>query len=605
MVQLTSNNNDMAILPSWIPFISKVPQLMLSINECMEKSNQYNEKSENIFTVQSFLNALVVSDQLMIDQLKDNDKEIINFKNKVNENFWNWTFSICWFIRYNFLKEFDLRAMNDYENDNNENNINNNIIHLTTPELTTLTHCYNENHDPMDLNNGKQNTELEVLNLHKNLCMELLAMGKDSNIDNEKKIFFLWWFMTYNLLKLFNKRLNIYSDEKFERIIGNNLSNEEFNFNAINFVYSTQSNFDYFPNDLLSYSKYYLNHLEDNALLLFFKEKSDYERQITLINILKKINIKCIPTTIDALSSKMKMSSYYKEQCLYESIKEVKDINEFTITKQLGKGSSGFVRNAIHNKTGTKVIIKYVVKSLILRGCWTDSNDLAKHKINLKCSSNRRFPNEIAVLQYMHDKLDENIPDNLTKLITYWEDSIYYYLVFADTDYDSDLFDYIDKNPNGLMPEMEAKTIFKEILDAVQTLHHINIVHRDIKDENVLINYKTKEIQLIDFGSSAFYEKDKKLTNFVGSFLFAAPEIIKGMSYEGPPQDIWSLGILLYTMIYKATPFNDYYEILRNKMKFPPGISKECEELILWMTDRDISKRPTIDDVLNHPWIKN
>lgn len=68
--------------------------------------------------------------------------------------------------------------MNDYENDNNENNINNNIIHLTTPELTTLTHCYNENHDPMDLNNGKQNTELEVLNLHKNLCMELLAMGK-------------------------------------------------------------------------------------------------------------------------------------------------------------------------------------------------------------------------------------------------------------------------------------------------------------------------------------------------------------------------------------------------------------------------------------------
>jgi len=604
MVQLTSNNNDMAILPSWIPFISKVPQLMLSINECMEKSNQYNEKSENIFTVQSFLNALVVSDQLMIDQLKDNDKEIINFKNKVNENFWNWTFSICWFIRYNFLKEFDLRAMNDYENDNNENNINNNIIHLTTPELTALTHCYNENHDPMDLNNGKQNTELEVLNLHKNLCMELLAMGKDSNIDNEKKIFFLWWFMTYNLLKLFNKRLNIYSDEKFERIIGNNLSNEEFNFNAINFVYSTQSNFDYFPNDLLSYSKYYLNHLEDNALLLFFKEKSDYERQITLINILKKINIKCIPTTIDALSSKMKMSSYYKEQCLYESIKEVKDINEFTITKQLGKGSSGFVRNAIHNKTGTKVIIKYVVKSLILRGCWTDSNDLAKHKINLKCSSNRRFPNEIAVLQYMHDKLDENIPDNLTKLITYWEDSIYYYLVFADTDYDSDLFDYIDKNPN-VMPEMEAKTIFKEILDAVQTLHHINIVHRDIKDENVLINYKTKEIQLIDFGSSAFYEKDKKLTNFVGSFLFAAPEIIKGMSYEGPPQDIWSLGILLYTMIYKATPFNDYYEILRNKMKFPPGISKECEELILWMTDRDISKRPTIDDVLNHPWIKN
>ncbi|KAG4095780.1 kinase-like protein [Neocallimastix lanati (nom. inval.)] len=153
------------------------------------------------------------------------------------------------------------------------------------------------------------------------------------------------------------------------------------------------------------------------------------------------------------------------------------------------------------------------------------------------------------------------------------------------------------------MPENEARTIFKNILDAIQILHHHNIVHRDIKDENVLINYETKEIQLIDFGSSTFYEQDKKLSNFVGSYVFAAPEIIQGLTYEGPPQDIWSLGILLYTMIYKNTPFNDYYEILRGKMKFPSGISKECQELILWMTNRDISKRPTIDDVLSHPWI--
>jgi len=153
-----------------------------------------------------------------------------------------------------------------------------------------------------------------------------------------------------------------------------------------------------------------------------------------------------------------------------------------------------------------------------------------------------------------------------------------------------------------MMSEKEAKLIFKNIVKAIQILHHNNIVHRDIKDENVLINYKTKNIQLIDFGSSSLYKDGQKLSNFVGSFLFAAPEIIKGMTYDGPPQDIWSLGILLYTMIYKVTPFHDYYEILRKKIIFPKTISNECKELILWMTNRNITQRPTIDQVLSHPW---
>jgi len=611
-----------------MPFISKDPQLILKATECMNDSIPYeNQNNENILTIQDILNTLAFSDQLMIGHLKDqfndsnNDLEAMNIKNKVIENFWNWTYHICWYIRCKYLKDFDLEVINNncnYGSKENKNNYHeNNNIHLSTPELAAaLAHYNNDDNDHLNTDNDDfdQGIIFDILNLHKNLCFELSNMKKGYDIDNKKKILFLWWFVSYNLLRILNNMvINLYDNQKLEKILGNDFLNKEYSsMNIINFVYSTHSGFNYFSNDLLSYSNRYLNALEeDHVLLLFFKEDCGHENHHLLFNILKNNNMKYVPMTFNSFITKMKKSKFYKERNDYESIRASKNIKDFTVTKQLGKGSSGFIRNAIHNKTGKKVIIKYVVKSLILRGCWTNSNNIiVSHKKkeenenNNRYMSNTRFPNEIAVLQYIYDELNGDVPDNLTTLITYWDDSLYYYLVFPDSDFDSDLFDYIDKSPNVTMSENEAKTIFRNILKAVQILHHNNIVHRDIKDENVLINYQTKEIQLIDFGSSTFYRKDQKLSNFVGSFLFAAPEIIKGMTYDGPQQDIWSLGILLYTMIFKATPFNDYYEILRGRMKFPKAISKECKDLILWMTNKDINERPTIDQVLSHQWIK-
>jgi len=602
MVQLNSKDN--VILPSWMPFISKTHQIIITTDECTNESTPCeNENSNNIFTVKDFLNTLAFSDNLMLNHLKDQignktNVQTLNLKNNLMENFWNWTLRICWFIRNKYLNEFNLDAMMNCENEiikDNHNN-NNSIIHLSTSELTTLI---NGNNYPVD-NSLKEKNEyiilLDILNLHHNLCLELSSIEKGDKTDNEKSIFFLWWFMSYNLLKLLNKKIFIYEEQEFDKMMKDDALNNSVH--TINVAYATHSGYDYFSEDMLSFSKYYLQSLENNVLLLFQEEEEEGERdckyQQDLLNKVFSNKVKCIPMTFNSFSSMMQESDFFKEKVILDSIKTAKNIDEFTITKQLGTGSSGFVRNAIHVKTGRKVIIKYVVKSLILRGCWTTSSD----------NIYKRFPNEITVLQYIHDKYNGNVPNNLTTLITYWEDSMYYYLVFADTaEFDLDLFDYLDKTPKRMMAENEAKIIFKNIAEAIQILHHNNIVHRDIKDENVLINTNTKKIQLIDFGSSAFYKNDQKLRNFVGSFLFAAPEIIKGMTYDGPPQDIWSLGILLYTMIFKVTPFGDYYEILRKKMIFPQSISKECMELILWMTNRNISQRPTIDQVLEHKWL--
>jgi len=326
MVQLNLIND--IIFPSWIPFISKNPQMILTSTKCDEEISQNrHEKKDNIFTVQSILNTLAFSDQLLLNQLKDNKAVIL--KNEMYENFWNWTFQICWFIRHKYLNEFDLEALinvNENKDFNNANiNYNNyynpNIIHLSISELIALTRNSYDNHDRMNVDDDEQKEKdaaILILNLHKNLCYELSNTEKDSNYDNKKKVFFLWWFISYNLLKIFNSKLNIYEEEELKKVLGSEDFHEVCDLSMINFIDSTHSGYDYFDKDILSYGKHYLNSLGNgysNNVLLFFNEKSNYENCQSLFNQLKTVNnMNCIPVTFNSFTSKMEESSFYKEQ---------------------------------------------------------------------------------------------------------------------------------------------------------------------------------------------------------------------------------------------------------------------------------------------------
>jgi len=251
----------------------------------------------------------------------------------------------------------------------------------------------------------------------------------------------------------------------------------------------------------------------------------------------------------------------------------------------LGKGSCGFVKLAKRKSDGKNVIIKYVVKSLVLDGCWTREDNV-------------KIPTEVHILKY----ITENFPHPyVLRLLNTWEDNYYYYLEF-DSQNSIDLFECIDNR--RFTTEAQVKKIFYRIVQGVQHLHHINIVHRDIKDENILIR-DDDTVEIIDFGSSAYVKEGKKFDKFCGTGGYAAPEVLSGQKYDGPPQDIWSLGILLYTMIYGSNPFRTLDQIITSEVQFPVIVSSGSHDLMCQMLNRDFQKRPNIDEVINHPWFND
>ncbi|KAI8343080.1 hypothetical protein BC941DRAFT_508532 [Chlamydoabsidia padenii] len=262
-------------------------------------------------------------------------------------------------------------------------------------------------------------------------------------------------------------------------------------------------------------------------------------------------------------------------------------IDDFEILDEIGQGAYGLVKLAVQKNDDSqkKVVIKYVIKSRILVDCWTRDRKLGM------------VPAEIHILHTLR-----KIPhDNCGDMLDYFEDDDYYYIVMELHGAGMDLFDYIEFKDT--MHESEIRSIFKQIAMAVRHLHTHKIVHRDIKDENVVLDHNGG-IRLIDFGSAAYIRPGRRYETFVGTLDYAAPEILRGQTYEGPPQDVWALGILLYTLVYRENPFYDIDEIMARELRVPfifaDGLSVD---LIKKMLDRDVSKRLTVHQVLEHPWL--
>uniref|UniRef100_A0A8C9FQ60 Microtubule affinity regulating kinase 2 n=1 Tax=Pavo cristatus TaxID=9049 RepID=A0A8C9FQ60_PAVCR len=169
-----------------------------------------------------------------------------------------------------------------------------------------------------------------------------------------------------------------------------------------------------------------------------------------------------------------------------------------------------------------------------------------------------------------------------------------------------EVFDYLVAH--GRMKEKEARAKFRQIVSAVQYCHQKFIVHRDLKAENLLLD-ADMNIKIADFGFSNEFTFGNKLDTFCGSPPYAAPELFQGKKYDGPEVDVWSLGVILYTLVSGSLPFDGQNlkelreRVLRGKYRIPFYMSTDCENLLKKFLILNPTKRGTLEQIMKDRWM--
>eukprot|EP01060_Flectonema_neradi_P013678 TRINITY_DN20422_c0_g1_i1.p1 TRINITY_DN20422_c0_g1~~TRINITY_DN20422_c0_g1_i1.p1 ORF type:complete len:446 (+),score=96.49 TRINITY_DN20422_c0_g1_i1:63-1400(+) len=262
-------------------------------------------------------------------------------------------------------------------------------------------------------------------------------------------------------------------------------------------------------------------------------------------------------------------------------------IGPYEITQYLGKGTWAIVHECY--RSGTRE--RYAIKSYNKR---TISDE------NLALSARK----EAQIIQ----RLDKEKTANCCLLVDVYEDDDWYHMIL-DLVEGLELWEIINNCPCS---ENEAREYFRELCGALQSIHEQGICHRDIKPANIVVG---STVTLIDFGLAEYvapeFRQSKVLTELCGTPDFMAPEIMFSKSaYNGFQADMWSCGVTLFTMLTGSPPWKgtiparakqqQHARIPTNRIDH---LSPEVQHLIESLLQLNPTKRPTPEEVLQHPWL--
>uniref|UniRef100_A0A8C7FMN7 non-specific serine/threonine protein kinase n=1 Tax=Oncorhynchus kisutch TaxID=8019 RepID=A0A8C7FMN7_ONCKI len=247
-------------------------------------------------------------------------------------------------------------------------------------------------------------------------------------------------------------------------------------------------------------------------------------------------------------------------------------IGNYRLLKTIGKGNFAKVKLARHILTGKEVAIKIIDKNQL------NPTSLQKLFREVRIMKGLNHPNIVQLFEVIET-----------------ENTLYLIMEYASG---GEVFDYLVSH--GRMKEKEARAKFRQV----------RCDQKCIIAENLLLDADSN-IKIADFGFSNEFTMGNKLDTFCGSPPYAAPELFQGKKYDGPEVDIWSLGVILYTLVSGSLPFDGQNlkelreRVLRGKYRVPFYMSTDCEGILRRFLVLNPTKRCTLEQIMNDKWINS
>jgi serine/threonine protein kinase len=257
---------------------------------------------------------------------------------------------------------------------------------------------------------------------------------------------------------------------------------------------------------------------------------------------------------------------------------------DYTFVQIIGSGAFSLVILAKHDETGDSVAVK-----------------LLSRKYLVEHQAVEQFQRELTIFSgFSHP--------NLVKFVEVFDDDDLIYIVMEYCPFGS-LHQLI--SAQGPLAESAARSVVRQIVEGLAYLHSLDVAHRDLKPENILIGENSR-IKIADFGFSRESAGGSLFRTQCGSPLFAAPEVISSIPYNGKAADMWSIGVIVFVIVMGKVPWDDtqnqthlFYDIQTARYHLPENLPDQLKNLLGGLMHPQPMMRFTAAQMLSHPWLAN